>query len=86
MSDTRVEVRPKGQPGFYFEILMPGAVGAGVFPRVGERVRFPDGYGVVDSVTWEPPAVGPNGGKGVDMLIVVECVPEAERIAPEATR
>jgi hypothetical protein len=65
----RVEVWPKGGETFYFEIINPL-----VLPSVGHRVEFSDGYGVVESVTWKPDR---SRKRNADVLIVVECVPEA---------
>lgn len=61
---TRVQVRGKGQAEFFFEMVG----GSMPLPRVGERVKFENGYAVVESVTWEP--------RKTEMLVVAECVIE----------
>lgn len=67
MSTTllRCEVWVKGAPDYEFQITQPA-----VIPRVGERIEFSNGVGVVESVTWIPGRWRPTNA---DMLIVIEC-------------
>lgn len=77
MSTVRVEVRAKGGADFFFA---QAGEHTPVVPRVRERVEFPDGIGVVESVTWKlvaPRHGTTRRGSARDMLIVVECVPVA---------
>ena len=66
MSNIDMRVTAQGSGGFYFQISGPSPV----IPRVGERVKFSDGYGRVKMVTWEPPTSSAG-----DIKVIVECVP-----------
>lgn len=70
MSTLRCEIKAIGAKGFFIETIHPT-----VIPRVGERVKFSDGYGIVERVTWEPETTDPK--RNADMTVVVECRPEA---------
>jgi hypothetical protein len=57
-----VEVWAKGAPNYYWQTSDMSFI-----PRTGEFVRFADGRGRVESVTWMPSDRG--------LIVRVECVP-----------